>query len=599
LDKLNKWLPKVLPFGVITISLILFQATELSAADHNRYAIIIGSNSGFETLAPLNYADDDAYKFYRFINMFVPTANIYLLTEFDEGTTADFSVLPVSYPPYKDIVLNRIAKIAERIDQTDGQATVYIYFSGHGIGGSLVLKGRGLERPEEALLAGRDLREALAALPHNAIKHVFIDACQARSILQSRGGDSALELGPDFSEKIRSIEELAWLPRTGVLGASVAKTYEDRRIKGGTFSHVLLSGLAGAADLDSDGIISYGDMGAYLSIYTQQKYNAGGPPTADTIFEPPSEALDEPIIDLSEINSGVIFPVGSFGHFLFLERNTDKILLEFHKERQSYMRIILPPAVYKLARVDSPERVSVGLIAANGAPVVFKESLFQDVIELNSSGVRGEGLPTGSITSFRDFDPRHSPFRLPYSFEHRRMFEFAWNTALARNDGSRFAERAQIKAEQSPISTLSIGPSVASGYLYNHRLLAGSQATYQYYNGRHLFFGFKSATLLATSGIPFGDLSFSGIIGYYLFLPRLISFDIGFAPGYARIAGDNDEQFRDNMALALEYFAGFRKNIDSLSLAAYISHRQIMTSFDGPEKFNDSTAGSITIGINY
>ncbi|MCA9708731.1 MAG: caspase family protein, partial [Myxococcales bacterium] len=143
-----------------------------------------------------------------------------------------------------------------------------IYYSGHGdVGpdgqGYLTLDGDKLTRKK--LFGG-----LLARSPadHN---HVIIDACRSEQFVLSRGKDWKPDRAEvDLSQSVRRYldkNHLGGFPNTGVIVAHSAdqQTHEWDRYRGGIFTHELLSGLRGGADLNGDGAVEYSELGAFVS----------------------------------------------------------------------------------------------------------------------------------------------------------------------------------------------------------------------------------------------------------------------------------------------------------------------------------------------
>ena len=143
-----------------------------------------------------------------------------------------------------------------------------IYYAGHGDVGP---DGQGFL----TLASGDELTRSdlfgklLGASPadHN---HVIVDACRSEQFVLSRG-EWKSDRGPaDYGESVREYlddNHLGAHPNTGVVLAHSAdqETHEWERWEGGIFTHQLLSGLRGGADINGDGRIEYSELGAFVS----------------------------------------------------------------------------------------------------------------------------------------------------------------------------------------------------------------------------------------------------------------------------------------------------------------------------------------------
>lgn len=176
-------------------------------------------------------------------------------------------------------------------DPQQPEARVYLYFSGHGRqrGSGDTLGGVLFGRPEPGADApgfngeidgGLIAREILAPLSKHATVHLLVDACDSAALLVTRSDEvlspltnrvSKAVLPPDLAE--RFVEHL---PRVGAALAAQALTYETHEING-LFSHAIRSAAMGPADLDDDGIITYGEFHAALDALLSDAPPAGRP----------------------------------------------------------------------------------------------------------------------------------------------------------------------------------------------------------------------------------------------------------------------------------------------------------------------------------
>lgn len=176
-------------------------------------------------------------------------------------------------------------------DPEQPEPRVYLYFSGHGRqrGSGDTLGGVLFGRPEPGADApgfngeidgGLIAREILAPLSKHASVHLLVDACDSAALLITRSDEvvsplthrvSKAVLPPDLAERFAE-----QLPRVGAALAAQALTYETHDING-LFSHAIRSAAMGPADLDDDGIITYGELHAALDALLSDAPPAGRP----------------------------------------------------------------------------------------------------------------------------------------------------------------------------------------------------------------------------------------------------------------------------------------------------------------------------------
>jgi len=236
-----------------------------------RFALVVGSNHTLDAdQAALRFADDDAA---RVAELLVETGvDTELVTHLDRDSQAVFpELVPRAHRPDTEGLRAAFDALRERMTaakQAGASVELLIYYSGHGdVGpdgqGFLTLDGGKLTRKE---LFGRLLARSPA--DHN---HVIIDACRSEQFVLSRGKPWAPDRADvDLSRSVQRFldkNHLGAHPNTGVILAHSAdqQTHEWDRYRGGIFTHELLSGLRGGADLNGDGSIEYSELGAFVS----------------------------------------------------------------------------------------------------------------------------------------------------------------------------------------------------------------------------------------------------------------------------------------------------------------------------------------------
>ena len=255
------------------------RAAARPAAD-DIYAVVVGYNGAQAGLPTLRFADDDAVRFSRLLSAFASdggAGRVTLLTRLDDETrrglaTAGIGATPAG-PPTRGAVLRAIAEVQRALAARPAGApppTFYFVYAGHGLHGRILLEP---EAGGEAALTGHELRAAIAELARAAPalrSYVFIDACRSQSLFTERGAEGAEAIGPDLSADVAALERRADTAAIGVLTAASAgqTTGEVRALGAGYFSHVLSSGLAGAADADGDEVVTFAELAAFVAYNT-------------------------------------------------------------------------------------------------------------------------------------------------------------------------------------------------------------------------------------------------------------------------------------------------------------------------------------------
>jgi Caspase domain len=261
--------------GLLLAVVVVFSGEGASAAARV-HALVIGNNGVFPhggddppdpTLAPLEFADDDAAAVSSFVGQIA--SSVHLLTVMDLETQALYPRWVASArPPTQAAVEQAVAAMSRAIaaDHARGdESVVWFFFSGHG----------SISRRGEAALALSDTgmtqeflyEKVLAKLPADYI-HLFIDACHAESVVRPRDAHAeVVSVPPATANALLLRKTLARFPNTGAIlvASDGAQAHEWDAIGHGIFTHELLSALRGAADVNRDRSIEYSEVYAFIS----------------------------------------------------------------------------------------------------------------------------------------------------------------------------------------------------------------------------------------------------------------------------------------------------------------------------------------------
>lgn len=237
-----------------------------------RFALVVGSNATLNPdQAPLRFADDDAARMTELLEELDTTVE--LVTTLDRDSQATFPELVARTRPAtpEGLAAGWRALRERMVAAAAAGATVefILFYSGHGDVGA---DGQGYLTLHGGKWTRHDLFTAIVGTSPAAVNHILIDACRSEQFVLSRGdtGWKSDQTGVDASAQVRRYLEhiqLGAYPQTGVLVAHSAdqQTHEWERYRGGIFTHQLLSGLRGGADINGDGRIEYSELGAFVS----------------------------------------------------------------------------------------------------------------------------------------------------------------------------------------------------------------------------------------------------------------------------------------------------------------------------------------------
>lgn len=315
-----------------------------------RYALIIGNNaapaSNPSGLAQLSYADDDAARYHGFFEQFADEVRV--LTVLDASTERRFSSLATKVrAPTLGELDRAIAQLAQEVeaDRSRGDESVfYFVFSGHGARNE---KGEFfLSLLDAELDRARLFERVLTRMPATWV-HLLVDACHAEAAVGLRGaGELDVQTTPLTEKELESLVVEPTLGRFPHVGAVVAtgadeQAHEWSRIQSGVFTHVLLSGLSGAADANADGAVEYSELAAFVSAAQAEVPDARAVPKVLAV--PPRANAHLPLASTSWMRRSVLLEgTAQLGRF-FIEALNGTRWVEAHLQPGMQARIALPP----------------------------------------------------------------------------------------------------------------------------------------------------------------------------------------------------------------------------------------------------------------
>ncbi len=367
-----------------------------AAPPPQRFALVVGSNHSLDpSQAALRFADDDAARVAELLGD--SGVDTELVTRLDRDSQAMFPALVSrSRRPDGAGLDAAYAALVTRMQaaKDEGHAVeLLFYYSGHGdVGpdgqGYLTLEGDTLTR---ARLFGEMLSRSPA--DHN---HLIIDACRSEQFVLARGKG---EWKPDRADVDlgRSVQEyldknhLGGYPNTGVVLAHSAdqQTHEWDRYRGGIFTHELLSGLRGGADLNGDGRIEYSELGAFVSAANHGVEDPRA--RLEVVVRPPADDERLPVLAHGELRGKrlLLFGPGDQYHYT-VEDARGVRLADLRRSGEQPGYLLLPAGdvfVGRSTSAEDREEVQVladahgvllaGLLAYAPAPSAARGSLDQ------------------------------------------------------------------------------------------------------------------------------------------------------------------------------------------------------------------------------
>jgi hypothetical protein len=357
------------------------------------FALVVGYNGAQEGLPALRFADDDAVRFALVLSGLAPGpagARVTLLARIDDETRAGLASAGLTArpagPPTRTALQAAFADVGRALAARPAgapPATFYFVYAGHGLSGRILLEP---EAGATAGLTGHELRAAVAELGRLAPglrSFVFLDACRSQSLFTERGGEA---LGPDLSAEVAALERRADAAAStiGVLTAAASgqSAGEVRSLGAGYFSHVLASGIAGAADADGDERVTFAELAAFVA-YNTERLGAQRP-----WFSPPGGQLAAPVVDLRGARARL--ELSTAGRYLVEAVGGRPILAEAVKGERP-LRLALPPGRYRVVHATPRARARAADVELlGGAPLDLAAAAWSDVAGSTPTVARGE-----------------------------------------------------------------------------------------------------------------------------------------------------------------------------------------------------------------
>ena len=303
---------------------LLSLAQAATPYDDARIVVAIGNNVGVGSDEPLDYAEHDAQRFYK------------LMTEIG-GVSPDRAYIVVG----KDAASVRkvLHEARGRIKELVGQrrASLIVFVSAHADRKTLHLAGTELPISELHSL----VRTSAADL-----KLTVIDACQTAARTKTKGGQPVPEVAVTFGSQSRVDGDVL------ITSASPGEPAQERAfLRGALFSHHLVTGLRGAADVDRDQAVSLTEAYSYAYRRTAAAAVLGGGP------QNPSFAFDTKgfgtwiLTRPGDHHASLVLGRGIEGA-VWIANRKHELVAEVSKARSETLRLALPSGWYRIVQPD-------------------------------------------------------------------------------------------------------------------------------------------------------------------------------------------------------------------------------------------------------
>lgn len=177
------------------------------------------------------------------------------------------------------------------------------------------------------------------------VVHLFIDACHAEAVVRARDVDAkTVEIRPQELLDHLSRTSSVRYPHVGLVVASTsgASTHEWDIYQSGVFTHEVISGLRGVADVNHDGRVEYRELAAFLTAANREVIDPRA--RVASIVQAPASGTHEALSRLgTQSTLGRLTGIPpTAGHFFIEDRRGNRIL-DGHAEPGFSISVGVPP----------------------------------------------------------------------------------------------------------------------------------------------------------------------------------------------------------------------------------------------------------------
>jgi len=366
-------------FILVTLLILVGQATASTDNGVIRYAVIAGVNNGGQDRVQLKFATKDAESIYSVFTSLggLPPENTNLLIEPD----AEQLLSAI------DDIKRRVSesKLVNKTEQNSKRVEFIFYYSGHSDEKSLLMGDETVSYTQlKGVIntVGADVRVAI------------LDSCASGAFTRLKGGT---HVKPFLANTATDVSGYAYLASS----SADESAQESDAIGGAYFTHYMVSALRGAGDLSEDKKITLNEAYhfAFTETLAQTEGSRYGAQHAAYDIQLSGEG-DLVLTDLAQTSGELILDEDLIGR-IYIRDAGEHLVVELNKSESKPLKIGLEPGEYKvtLEREGQVYRID-GLIIREGVSVLGADDL--ESVELQVATARG-----GSVEPIVEIEDIH------------------------------------------------------------------------------------------------------------------------------------------------------------------------------------------------
>jgi hypothetical protein len=328
---------------VVVGCVLVAPAAAWSAEPLERHILVVGANTGGRDRPQLKYAVSDAERFAR------------VLVELGGVTPGNETIL--KQPKLRDLTdaLDALGRRVTEGRRAGRRTEMIVYYSGHADEMGILL---GDDR-----YAYRSLRDRLDQIPAD-VRIAVLDACSSGAFTRVKSGRPRPPFLVDESADMRGH---AFLTSSSESEAA----QESDRIRASYFTHYLVSGLRGAADLSGDGKVTLNEayQFAFNETLGRTVDTKGGAqhPSYDISL---SGTGDVVMTDVHQTTATLVLSENLEGRF-FVRTSTQDLVVELYKPRGRAVELAVEAGIYDVRLEREKGSLMARTQVADGARVVL------------------------------------------------------------------------------------------------------------------------------------------------------------------------------------------------------------------------------------
>ncbi len=290
---------------------------------NRRFALVIGANNGGSGRPVLRFAMDDARSVIKVLEDMggIQNGDGRLL---EQPTRGDF---------FRE--MNEMAGKVYEAKRNFRRVEVFIYYSGHSDEENLFLAG---ER-----ISYREFRDTITAVSAD-VRVAILDSCASGSFVQAKG---VIRRSPFLLNTAYDMKGYAFI--TSSSGSEASQ--ESKRLRGSFFTHNLVSGMRGAADMNLDGRITLTEAYQFAFDETLQQTEKGmhGPQHPNYNIQM-SGTGDVVVTDISRSPALMVLGADIAGK-IYIHNKANVLVVELSKPPEREITIGLEQGEYRIILV--------------------------------------------------------------------------------------------------------------------------------------------------------------------------------------------------------------------------------------------------------